>query len=360
IIKALVLFALCNGIFVMMYPAEWLGNISLYGTLYPYRPRLPYGENPAQSYNISATNLPALLASHEIRRNKSDNEFRIVLIGDSNTWGWLLNNDETLSAQLNALDILVDSQDAEFYNLGYPIMSLTKDLLILDEAMHYQPDMIIWLVSLASFPPEQQFEPPLVQDNWHRLHDLNDVTFLERYADVEERFEPTLWDRTIIGQRRPLADLLRLQSYGVAWTATRIDQTIPEIIQPRQSDFDDDLSWASYGEPVTLSTDDLAFDVLARGVERAEGIPVIIINEPMFISDGQNSDVRYNSFYPRWAYDQYRILLSQVAEDNGWQVYDLWDTIALDEFTDSPVHLSANGTREFAQIIQDEIFDIGE
>ncbi len=42
----------------------------------------------------------------------------------------------------------------------------------------------------------------------------------------------------------------------------------------------------------------------------AGDVPVLIINEPMFISDGQNSDLRYNSFYPRWAYDQFHRLLN--------------------------------------------------
>jgi hypothetical protein len=51
--------------------------------------------------------------------------------------------------------------------------------------------------------------------------------------------------------------------------------------------------------------------VLAATLERAGDVPVLLINEPMFISSGQNSDLRYNSFYPRWAYDQYRAMLAE-------------------------------------------------
>ncbi len=51
------------------------------------------------------------------------------------------------------------------YNLGYPVMSLTKDLLILDYAQRYQPDLIIWAVTLESFPYDKQLFPPLLQNN---------------------------------------------------------------------------------------------------------------------------------------------------------------------------------------------------
>ena len=47
----------------------------------------------------------------------------------------------------------------------------------------------------------------------------------------------------------------------------------------------------------------------------------------MFISSGQNSDLRYNSFYPRWAYDQFHALLNSQAAANDWHYLDLWDSI---------------------------------
>jgi hypothetical protein len=78
----------------------------------------------------------------------------------------------------------------------------------------------------------------------------------------------------------------------------------------------------------------------------------LIVNEPIFISSGANSDLRYNSWYPRWAYDQYRALLAQEARANGWQYLDLWDSIDPAEFTDSPVHLTAVGTRGLAELIR--------
>jgi len=51
----------------------------------------------------------------------------------------------------------VSGKQARVYNLGYPTMSLTKDLLILSRALHYQPDLIIWLVTLESFPASKHW-----------------------------------------------------------------------------------------------------------------------------------------------------------------------------------------------------------
>jgi lysophospholipase L1-like esterase len=374
IIKASIMLALCNTVYAIVGPIEALGRISLYNALLPGRERLPYGENPEQSYSLSLNNIPAMLASHVISRPKAEGEFRVVLIGDSGVWGWFLRNEETLAGVMNRSltpdpSSLVGEgrQDARAqrtaplqspqnlrvaYNLAYPIMSLTKDLLLLDEAMRHQPDMIVWLVTLESFPREKQLFPPLAQNNATRIRRLIDAYDLQLDPADPRLIEPNFFERTIFGQRRDLADWLRLQLYGFSWAATGIDQHIPDEIPLRQSDFEADESWQDFDAPVTLTRDDLAVEVLAAGVEMAGDVPVLIVNEPIFISSGANSDLRYNSWYPRWAYDQYRALLAQEARANGWQYLDLWDSIDPAEFTDSPVHLTAVGTRGLAELIR--------
>ncbi len=53
--------------------------------------------------------------------------------------------------------------------------------------------------------------------------------------------------------------------YGFSWSATGIDQVIPEEITLRKSDFEEDISWQNFDEPALLSIEDLAFDVLLAG-----------------------------------------------------------------------------------------------
>ena len=85
---------------------------------------------------------------------------------------------------------------------------------------------------------------------------------------------------------------------------------------------------------------------------------MILVNEPTFISDGQNSNLRYNLWYPRWAYDSYRKLYGTVAEQHGWNYLDLWNLIDREEFTDSPVHLTPRGSQQLAQRLHSEILRI--
>ncbi len=144
LIIAAVLFVACNVIFAALNPLEALGRLSLYNVILPGRERLPYGEDSARSYNLSTYNLPAMFASHVIARPKAADEFRVIVIGDSGTWGWLLNNEETLAGQINAQDLTTaEGKRVVAYNLGYPVLALSKDVMILQEALKYQPDLII-------------------------------------------------------------------------------------------------------------------------------------------------------------------------------------------------------------------------
>ena len=69
-----------------------VGKLSLYNRLWPGRIRLPFGENAQEAYNLSLYDLEAMFASHEINAgDKPENEFRVILIGDSATWGTLLD-----------------------------------------------------------------------------------------------------------------------------------------------------------------------------------------------------------------------------------------------------------------------------
>jgi hypothetical protein len=361
LIIALLLFVACNVIFALLNPMEALGHVSLYNLILPGRERLPYGENSAQSFNLSTYNIPAMFASHVIARPKADDEFRVIVIGDSGTWGWLLDNEDTLAGQINAQNLTTAAgKHVVAYNLGYPVMALTKDLMILEEAMNYQPDLIVWPVTLESFPRAKQVFPSIVQNNAVRVRSLIDRYQLNLDPTDPRFIDPDFLGKTIIGQRRSLADWLRLQALGFSWAATGIDQAIPAEIKLRQSDFEKDVSWQTFTQPVTLTENDLAFDVLGAGLKMVGDVPVLIINEPMFISSGQNSDLRYNSFYPRWAYDQYHTLLNDKAATNNWHYLDLWDSIAPAEFTDTPVHLTPQGMAQFAQAVGEEILRLGD
>ncbi|RMG84634.1 MAG: hypothetical protein D6712_10955, partial [Chloroflexi bacterium] len=253
LLKAALLFALLNVLYAALMPLDAIGRISIYNWLVAGRVRLPYGEDPARAYNLSVDNIPTMFATHVISQPKARDEFRVVLLGDSSTWGFLLPPDQTLSAFLNAQGLqLDDGRRLVFYNLGHPIMALMKDALLLEYAMQYEPDMIVWLVTAQSFPRSRQLEAPIVARNPARA-----AAFIERYGLAYDtatlEAETGFMAQTIIGQRRPLADWLRLQLYGFMWGATGIDQYIPESYTLRQSDFEADaVAWGEdFPQPQT-------------------------------------------------------------------------------------------------------------
>ena len=349
LIKTLLIFLVLNLLLAAGNPLPVLGRITLYNGLFPGRERFPFGENPQQAYNFSLYSLEAMFASHELTGSeKAKDEYRLILLGDSSVWGTLLKPQETLAGQINTLNLQTcDGRTVRVYNLGYPTLSVTKDLMILDEARQYEPDAVWWLVTLEGLPAEKQLASPLAANNPARLDALAASTGVVDAADPAI-IRPDFWGRTILGLRRPLADLLRLQFYGVMWSATGIDQFYPAEYPPAAIDLEADASFHDRLPP-TLDETSLSLDVLDAGAKLLGDIPLTVINEPILISDGQNSDLRYNFFYPRWAYDQYRALLTEQAATGDWTLVDRWDLLPKTEFTNSAIHLTPAGSTALAE-----------
>lgn len=355
VLKAALLFIGANILFAVLQPLPVLGRLTVYNWLVPGRERLPYGDRP-ESYNLSLNSLEAMFASHAVSQPKSADEFRVLVMGDSSVWGILLRPDETLTGYLNAAALTApDGRKLRFYNLGYPMMSLTKDVMLLDYARRFQPDMIVWMVTLESFPLEKQLEPPPVQNNAESMKALIQQYGLNLDLNDSRFVQPNFMADTLIGQRRALADWLRLQLYGFSWATTGIDQVYGDYT-PRSNDFEADDSWYGY-KPENFESA-LQFDVLAAGHALAGDVPLLLINEPIFIADGQNSDIRYNFWYPQWAYDAYRDLLAEQAKTNAWRFVDLWNIIAPAEFTDSPVHVTPAGSQQLSQHVAEAVLEL--
>lgn len=350
LLKALLLFLIFNFAWALINP-DALGNLSLYNRLFRGRERFPFGENPAESYNFSLFNLNAMFASHKLDgAPKPADEFRVIVIGDSSTWGTLLRPEETLAGLLDAANLeSADGRKVRVYNLGYPTLSLVKDLLLLEGAARYSPDLILWPLTLESFPRARQLDSPIVANNPARLRAL-----VERYGLqlTPPAASSSIWQRSLIGQRRPLADLLRLQLYGVLWSATGVDQAYPKTYATAARDLEADVSFHGW-QPPAPPPGELALDLLTAGINIAGATPLVIINEPIMISTGANSDIRYNFYYPRWVYDDYRQQMSAASAREGWRYLDLWNLVPEDQFTNSAIHLSPRGEALLARAIID-------
>jgi hypothetical protein len=359
LLKGMLLFMVIDLLFVPLASLHQLGQISAYNIILPGRVRLPYGENPDQAYNFSLYNLDAMFAAHELSAGRKPiKEYRVLLIGDSSVWGYLLKPDQTLSACINAADLkTADGRSIQVYNLGYPTLSLAKDLLMLKYALQYQPDLIVWLITLESFPQTKQLDSPIVQNNPAITREL--ISTYSLNLDLQDsRFTTSnIWKATLIGQRRVLADILRLQLYGIMWAATGIDQYYPVSYDPPQSDLSDDETFQGLLPP-QLFPQDLSLDVLSAGTTMSGNVPILFVNEPIYLSRGKNSDIRYNFFYPKWVYDQYRQILDEACQANSWHCLDEWDLVPSSEFTNSAIHMSPQGTQTLATQISKAIISL--
>ncbi|NMB54277.1 MAG: hypothetical protein GYA15_06205 [Leptolinea sp.] len=342
LLKALVLFILVN---ILTGSINWrpaLGQISGYNWLFPGRQRLPFGETPAKSYNLNTYNLDTMFSTLEINRGKKPaDEFRVVLIGDSSIWGTLQHPEETVAARLQESGIdQMEGKKLRVYNLGYPTDSTFKDLMILDYARRYEPDMIIWFVTLDSLARSNQLNSPVVMENPEIARRMVQTYHLN-IPENNLPDNPDLLSNSPLARRQELAEWFQLQLYGFMWAATGIDQYYPPVYSLAQRDLEADETYLGLAEP--LKEQDLALDVLEAGVSLGGRTPVLLVNEPILISTGSNSNLRYNYNYPRWAYDQYRVLLSDFAADHYWQYLDLWDSVSEHEFTNTAFHISPEG-----------------
>lgn len=338
--KALTLFVVINLIYAWINPS--LSAISAYNTILPGRTRFPFG-SAANPYVVMVDNLDVMAASHVISAPKQPGEYRVVLIGDSSVWGERVAASDTLSEQWNRLNDQCGDRQIKFYNLGYPHPSVIKDLIILDKAMEYQPDLILWFVTLNTMIPRRL--SPFIAANGERA--TNVLAGPEISISQEEELamqKPSFYERTLFGRRSDLSRWVKLQALGLLWTATGLDKRTPAKSPDLSPNVDDNKIYRGW-KPGTNLSKKMLFSALEKGQILAKSTPVLIMNEPIFIATGRNSNISYNVAYPRWAYDQYREAMTAQAQKSGFHYLDLWNAIPVNKFADNSLHLSSAGER---------------
>lgn len=355
VVKALCLFVLVNIVYVAATPP--IAEFSIYNYLIPGLERLPFG-NASDPYTVTMDNVDAMFAAHEISAAKASDEIRVVLVGDSSIFGESLLSDDTLSGQWNQLGPQCNGKNIKIYNLGYPHPSIIKDLIFIEEVAEQQPDVIVWFVTLNTVMNQYRLNPFLTGNRERALQmmEIYDIPFGSRKELSEQT--PAFYQDTIVGQRSFLARWLKLQILGVLWYAAgddfHLEHGSVEIIS---ADVKKDPNYRDLPPDSDLK-ESLLLGALTAGRDIAGEIPVLLVNEPIFVANGMHSDVRYNDLYPRWAYDQYRGLLAEQAQKNSINFLDMWNTIPPEFFTDTPLHLSADGERVFAEQLNPKLLSL--
>jgi hypothetical protein len=363
VIKSAVLFVVFNLLFAFLRPMDVISRLSLYNVLFDGRVRLPYaGLDTYRTYALTVNNIPAMLSTHQISRPKADDEFRVLILGNSGIWGFWLSAEDTITPQLNDMGYLLpDGKRLVAYNLAYPYPFSMRDLILLDEVINYhQPDMVVWIITISNFHNMPRQFDEMVANNPDRMRNLIDNYGLNIIDANDDRFVDTsFYGQTLIGQRRKLAELLRLQLYGVMWEATGIDHVL-QPYDPPANDLENNVSWGIF-EPFTeFDENNLFMNVLDVGYRLVGDIPLILVNQPMYIATGLNSDIRYNTDYPRWAVDSYRRLMTRLSTEKSWLYCDLWGALPNESYTDSSFHMTPSATGELGRMIGEMITDYAD
>lgn len=345
LIKAVLLFAIFNYAFSLV-PDSALWRVSLYNTVLPGKTRFTLENNLDVLFNV-----------HEIANSaRENNAYKVVLLGDSSTWGYLLNPGETSASIINASRTSTcKGQTVHVYNLGYPVPSVLKDALLLQRALSYKPNLIIWDVTLLSVFETQA----LVDSNIFLQNNANAArNFINKYklaTRVRAPGRPTLQSQTFLARRDGIARFIRDQLDGIRWQATG-GERVNKAYTPHGMDVEATSLFEKRDlPPPTLDPARLRFDTLNAGIRMAGNTPIVIVNEPIQVVNGKNSAIRYNTMYPRWVYDQYRDLMTMKSAQYHWNYIDLWNTIPPTLFSDSPLHRTPPGEKMVSSTVKEII-----
>ena len=159
-LKGIILFLAAEFIFYAIPPD--LSRLTVYRFPALTRQRFPISTQPSEDAALDMDNLDAMFASHIVSEPKAPNEYRVLVLGDSAVWGIGLTPEQTLPNQMDAVGLKCGNKIVRTYNLSFPESSSTKDLMILDTAMQYQPNEIIWLITWTTLTPKARTNHPLI------------------------------------------------------------------------------------------------------------------------------------------------------------------------------------------------------
>jgi hypothetical protein len=306
--------------------------------------------------------LDPLLDAHEIAQPKAPDEFRVIMLGDSATFCLYCPTRESIPQALTDLDATINGKQVRAYNLAYPGSDWLKDILILQHALKYQPDAIVWLVTAKGSgdqPLPQEPEAHLITRlNAAELpalaRDYNlDTWDIQRYTAAAVWYQQSIW--THGGRLRDWLVLLArtvrsaLLQPGKDLTDQYLLPGPPVTSQPIRPVAEINSSLPGYNVMPNRQ-----WELLRAGAQMAReaDVPLVIVNEPIYIGSGENSDVNYNSFYERALYDRFRAALTDFVAQHEVPYLDLWNTLPAEDFSNTSLHYNAEGNRRVADEIR--------
>jgi hypothetical protein len=301
--------------------------------------------------------LELLLRQHEVcwRRPDHPDEQRIFLLGSSSVFGFPLPVNQTFAASINR-DFDESGGSAHIYNLAMNFPYQLRDAMILDQALSYRPDLILYPLTLA----ELEHSAPILWPALTRFFSSNYDTGLE----LLEQRPPGLLE-PLEGYRKVFE--ARDTSWG-PWSRLREIGGFTRVMAGEHA-----LRYAAFlsGQaPAPASVDgDLSYDcaevkllaarhwwkweqwnVLAylEWIRERTGVEVAVVHWPL--SHNPRGDC-YNARFTNRLVMDFESWIHREARSRGIPLLDLRESLPNRSFFDT-IHLNEQGHRLIAPRIQ--------
>ncbi|NDJ34787.1 MAG: hypothetical protein GYB64_08965 [Chloroflexi bacterium] len=344
--KALILVAALNTMLLLagINPVRELVRLNTYGILDDGRDRLTY---PSDLPNGQLP-VDAQLFAHTIHyTDKGPDEFRVLVLGESGIAGWGLPDEHTFTAQLNDLDVQIEGRQLVAYNLAYPQPSAPRDAIVLDAALRYDPDLVVWFVTAASFNNEPapvganrvffNVNRPRLEALAAQHPDLLGPWMARQGANLLD--DPPAWQQIVALTDQ---DLLPIWFNTLFYPILPPDLGVTDVMIAEEPLPERARYMADH--PGYQQMPNLTWDWL-RVACRVD-VDLLVINRPMWVAD---DEALYNPLYGRDLYDAYRAAMQAYTAEWGIAYADLWDLLPAQAYTDTALHTDRQGTLRLAE-----------
>lgn len=302
--------------------------------------------------------LPTMVKMHQVSRPKAPGELRVIIIGNSAIYG---GNIPAGSALAPFLEEVLNQGDLKgrvrVYNLAVNGAYALEDFLVAHEALKYQPDIIIWGLTLRDFynPPELN-KSPLAGFNLFYFENLRDWYIKHGYdqlynlywqsyqKDKKNYSEKMTYELSKYWHLFRYRELLREMFIDVALYLMFPDQAKEAVnhyegnpglftLTPQSRLFKErDFTFPNPNYPYVRALGDLL---------REHQVGLFLFNQPMYAN---------NNAYPPGYFQRYHQDFIEEIAPLGGDSLDLLDALASEkEIFYDMLHLTYQGNRKLAE-----------
>lgn len=299
--------------------------------------------------------LPLLLRQHELCW-RPDDEVRVAVFGNSAVYGLPLPADQTFESAVNR-NLDAKGIRAHLFNLGFVTSYQVKDALILHDALAYEPDVVVFALSLSDF----QHVAPMPFKSVVEFFDRNRAALKEMIVHPPKGLEEPLMRFAQTRHKPPeLWAQVRLNEFGrymraaartnALWLQTELHSPpAPPVFKTakRRKTYDCDQVQLSFE---TNFADWQQWNILAEleRLQRERNIKVLVVGWPIAYEPVGDC---YSFRYPRAAVRDFLPWISAQTKERGLAFVDLHDLLPPELFVDS-IHVTAAGHQRIAAALE--------